>query len=159
MTFISVTRLRVRSLGYLPQFVWRTFQSVRQTRRASGFMGGKVLREAKNVFWTITVWEDERAMNAFRNSGAHRGAMPKLLDWCDEASVVHWNQETSELPTWPEAHRRMVKEGKRSKINHPSPAQVANQISVPQPSRIEGTLRPAQPHRTDSHLSSAPPCR
>ena len=152
MTFISVTRLRVRSLGYLPLFAWRTFQSMRETQRAPGFVGGKVLRDAKNTFWTITAWEDERAMNAFRTSGAHRGAMPKLLDWCDEASVVHWNQETLELPTWPEAHRRMVKEGKLSKVNHPSSAQVANQISVPQLSRIERTLRPAQPHRTDAQL-------
>lgn len=89
MTFISVTRLRVRSLFYVPQFVWRTLQSLRQTERAPGFMGGKVLREARNTFWTITAWEDAAAMNAFRTSGAHRTAMPKLLNWCDEASVVH----------------------------------------------------------------------
>ena len=152
MTFISVTRLRVRSLGYLPQFVWRTLQSMRQTRRAYGFMGGKLLREAKNTFWTVTAWEDEAAMNAFRISGAHRGAMPRLLNWCDEASVVHWNQETLELPTWLEAHRRMVKEGKLSKVNQPSSAQVANQIAVPQPSRIERTLRPAEAHRMESPL-------
>jgi hypothetical protein len=143
MAFISVTRLRVRSLRYLPQFIWRTMQSVRQTERASGFLGGRLLREARNAFWTMTAWEDEAAMNAFRGSGAHRGAMPKLLDWCDEASVAHWNQETPELPTWLEAHRHMVKEGKRSKVNYPSSAQVANHIAVPQLSRIERKLKPA----------------
>jgi hypothetical protein len=146
MAFISVTRLRVRSLRYLPQFIWRTMQSVRQTERASGFLGGRLLRETRNAFWTITVWEDEAAMNAFRGSGAHRVAMPKLLNWCDEASIVHWNQETPELPTWLEAHRRMVNEGKRSKVNYPSSAQVANHIAAPQPSRLEGNLKPAQPH-------------
>ena len=145
MTFISVTRLRVRSLVYLPPFVWRTLQSLRQAERAPGFMCGKLLREAKNAFWTMTAWEDDATMNAFRASGAHRAAMPKLLDWCDEASVVHWNQETLELPTWLEAHRRMVKDGKPSKVHHPSPAQVANQIPAPKPSRIEQTLRPAWP--------------
>jgi hypothetical protein len=50
MTFVSVTRLRVRSLVYLPQFVWRTMQVVRQTERADGFLGGKILREARNAF-------------------------------------------------------------------------------------------------------------
>lgn len=147
MPFISVTRLRVRSLAYLPQFIWRTLQSLRQTQRSPGFIDGKVLREARNAFWTMTAWEDQPAMNAFRTSGAHRAAMPKLLDWCDEASVAHWNQEILDLPTWTEAHRRMVKEGKPSKVNHPSAAQVANQIPAPYPSRIEGTLRPIPPRR------------
>jgi hypothetical protein len=31
-------------------------------------------------------------MRAFMLSGAHQRAMPKLFNWCDEASVVHWNQ-------------------------------------------------------------------
>jgi hypothetical protein len=86
-------------------------------------------------------------MNAFRTSGAHRAAMPKLLDWCDEASVVHWNQEAAALPTWLDAHGRMVEKGKPSKVKHPSAAQVANQIPAPRPSRIEGTLRPIAPRR------------
>jgi hypothetical protein len=60
----------------------------------------------------MTAWEDAAAMNAFRVVGAHRGAMPKLLDWCDEASIVRWDQETSELPPWLEVHRRMVKDGR-----------------------------------------------
>ena len=39
-------------------------------------------------------------MNAFRITLPHRDAMPKLLEWCDEAAVVHWNQEFAELPDW-----------------------------------------------------------
>src|SRR5687768_6400982 len=41
--------------------------------------------------------------------------MSKRFNWCDEASVVHWNQETVELPSWSEAHRRMVKDGRQSR--------------------------------------------
>jgi hypothetical protein len=144
MTFISVTRLRVRSVRYLPQFIWRSLQSVRQTERAAGFVAGKVLREARNAFWTVTAWEDAAAMNAFRIAGAHLRAMPKLLEWCDEASVVHWNQETAELPNWMEAHRRLVAEGKASKVNHPSAEQKAFQIAAPQPGRIVRTMRPVR---------------
>jgi hypothetical protein len=144
MIFISATRLRVRSLLFLPQFVWRTFQSVGQTERSPGFLGGKVLREARNTFWTVTSWNDAEAMNAFRVSGAHRVAMPSLIDWCDEASVVHWLQDTAQLPTWAEAHRRMLAEGRHSKVSHPSPDQLANHIPAPQPGHIEAELKPAK---------------
>jgi hypothetical protein len=143
MVFISVTRLRVRSLIYLPQFLWDTFRSVRQVGCSSGFLGGRLLVNAKNVFWTMTAWKDEAAMNAYRTGGAHRRSMPKLLNWCDEAAVVHWNQENLELPSWEEAHQRMVREGKPSKVNYPSPAQASNHIPAPEPSRIERTLKPA----------------
>ena len=57
--------------------------------------------------------------------------MAKLVNWCDEASVVHWNQESRTLPGWHEAHRRMVTEGRRSKVNHPSSAHEAYKIPPP----------------------------
>ena len=144
MAFISVTRLRVRSFGYLPQFVWETLKAMRQAEHSPGFLGGKLLRNAKNAFWTLTAWTDEAAMNAYRTGGAHRGVMPKLLNWCDEAAVVHWTQESLALPSWQMAHQHMLTQGKPSKVNHPSPAQVRNQIPVPEPSRIERTLKPLQ---------------
>ena len=74
-------------------------------------------------------------MRAFMLSGAHKRAMPKLLNWCDEASVVHWNQETVELPSWSEAHRRMVLDGRQSQVRHPSQAHVAKHIPPPHVSR------------------------
>jgi hypothetical protein len=70
-------------------------------------------------------------MRDFMTSGAHRRAMPKLLDWCDEASIGHWHQETSDLPDWEEAHRRMVIDGRTSKVRHPSADQQARRIPGP----------------------------
>jgi hypothetical protein len=142
MVLISVTRLRVRSFVFLPQFLWNTFKSMRQLERSSGFLGGRLLVNGKNVFWTMTAWKDEAAMNAYRTGGAHRRAMPKLLNWCNEAAVVHWTQESSELPFWHEVQVRMVKEGRPSKVNHPSPTQASNQIPGPEPGHIERMLRP-----------------
>src|SRR6266436_6108887 len=136
MALISVTRLRVRSFIYLPQFFWDTFKSMRQAEHSSGFLGGRLLVNAKNVFWTITAWIDEAAMDAYRTGGAHRRAMPKLLNWCDEAAVVHWTQESSEIPFWKEARQRMAEEGRLSKVNRPSPAQASGHIPAPEASRI-----------------------
>ena len=131
MPLISVTRLRVRSFRYLPLFIFYTLLSARQAKRASGNLGTGLLREANSTFWTRTAWRDEAAMRSFMMTGAHRRVMPKLLDWCDEASVVHWTQEAAELPDWHEAHWRMVNEGRRSKVRHPSPAHLAYDIAEP----------------------------
>jgi heme-degrading monooxygenase HmoA len=116
MPFISLTRLRVRSWRYLPQFIWHALKTGRQAERSAGFVGGKLLREVRNTFWTVTAWEDEAAMRAYRNAGAHRAVMPRLLDWCDEASVAHWSQDSTDIPDWQELHRRMVETGRPSKV-------------------------------------------
>lgn len=131
MAFISVTRLRIRSAFFLPLFFWHTGLSLMQAKRAKGNLQVKVLKDAHRTFWTLTAWEDQSAMRAFMASGSHKTAMPKLMHWCDEASVGHWQQETATLPGWDEAHRRMVTEGRLSKVHHPSVAHLAGQIDAP----------------------------
>lgn len=131
MAFISITRLRVRSFRYLPQFLWFAFLSQRQAKRSPGCFAANVLRDAGNAYWTSTVWENEAAMRAYISSGAHRRVMPKLKDWCDEAYVAHWEQQSTALPDWIEAHRQMKENGRRSKVNNPSPAHLAFEIPKP----------------------------
>jgi hypothetical protein len=75
-------------------------------------------------------------MKAFMRSGAHGAAMKKLLDWCDEAILVHWTQDDTTLPSWDLAHARIQQEGRQSKVNHPSAAHTANQIPRPVSGRI-----------------------
>jgi hypothetical protein len=116
---------------------------VRQAERSTGFLGGRLLVNAKNVFWTMTVWKDEAAMNAYRTARAHRQAMPKLLNWCNEAAVVHWTQDSSEIPFWREVPQRMADGGKLSKVYHPSAVQASAEIPAPKSSRIERILKPA----------------
>jgi len=93
MPLISVTRLRVRSWGYLPQFALQYLKSAKQAERSAGFLGGKLLRNPKNTFWTMTAWKDEPAMNAFRSAGAHGAVMRKLL--------IHMNSELKKLAANP----------------------------------------------------------
>ena len=61
----------------------------------------------------------------------HGPAMRKLLEWCDEASLVHWTQDGPDLPAWDEAHRRLEAEGHPSKVHHPSPAHTAHKFPPP----------------------------
>ncbi len=142
MPFISATRLRIRSFRFMPAFILHTFRSSRQLVKAPGFLNGKTLVDRKLVFWTLTSWADEASMRAYRNSGAHKAAMPKLQYWCDEASVAHWQQETAGLPTWPDTHQQMLK-GRISKVRHPSPDHLSMQIAAPRyPSKMEGSFKP-----------------
>src|SRR6266436_8977095 len=110
MALVSITRLRLRSWRFLPMFVWYVLRSARQAARAEGNLAAKLLRERRNTFWTSTNWTGEVAMRKFMTSGAHGKAMRKLAEWCDEAAVVHWTQESAELPTWPEAYPAPAKE-------------------------------------------------
>jgi len=64
-------------------------------------------------------------------SGSHRRAMPKLMEFCDEASVGRWNQDDDTPPMWGDVHRRMQDQGRPSKVKYPSAAHVAFQIPVP----------------------------
>jgi hypothetical protein len=130
-TFVSVTRLRLRSIRYLPAFLWMSLLSLLQAKRAPGNLKVKLVKDANLTFWTLTAWEKETMMRSYIKAGSHRQAMSKLVEWCDEAAIVHWYQETSELPNLKEAHRRMQIEGRLSKVNHPSSAQILNQIPTP----------------------------
>lgn len=131
MKLISITRLRLVSIRYLPCFMWIAWRSAQQAKRAAGNLQTKLVWDANLTFWTLTAWESETAMRSFMTTGDHRRAMPKLLNWCDEAAVVHWHQETDELPSLLEAHRRMVSEGRISRVNHPSADHLARHIAAP----------------------------
>jgi hypothetical protein len=131
MPLVSITRLRLRSWRYVPGQLWYALLSSHQAKAAPGNLAVRVLRQANNTFWTCTVWTDEAAMRTFMMSGAHRRAMPRLIEWCNEASVAHYQQETAEPPPWPEACRRMQAEGRPSKVRHPSEAHKRFDIPAP----------------------------
>ena len=131
MPVVSVTRLRVRSWCYLVPFLFFALRSSRQAKGSAGNLGISLLRDANLAFWTRTMWTNEEAMKSFMLSGSHRQVMPHLLDWCDEAALVHWTQESDVAPDWNEAHQRIQQEGRRSKVRHPSPAH--DRYEIPKP--------------------------
>ena len=128
---VSITRLRLRSWRFVPAFLWYAVRSRMQAMRAEGNRGAEVLREPGNIFWTATMWESEAAVKQYMIAQPHGEAMRRLLNWCNEASVARWTQESPTLPNWKEAHRRMVAEGRRSKVLFPSPAQERFEIPAP----------------------------
>jgi heme-degrading monooxygenase HmoA len=142
MAFISITRLRLRSVRFLPFFAVYAQRSIQQVRRAEGFTGGSLLADRSWTFWTMTAWDSQESMRRYMASGAHGAAMPHLMDWCDEASVVHWVREEEGLPGWAEADRRMRESGRISKVRHPSPNHASLQYREPRMT-TGGPIRPA----------------
>jgi hypothetical protein len=116
---------------HLLPFFWYTYQSGKQLTTKSTFIKGKTLLDQKLTFWTMTLWNSDVDMKAYRNTDSHKKAMPKLQHWCDEASIVHWQQQTDEFPTWVEAHQRMEVEGRLSKVRNPSADHLAFKIPAP----------------------------
>jgi hypothetical protein len=131
MPLISVTRLRLRSWWILPLFNLRALQSALQARKAPGNLAISLLRDADHTFWARTVWRDESAMRSFMLSGAHRRAMSRISSWCNEAATVHWTQDSAEPPSWQEAHRRLLEQGRPTKTSVQSDSQ--RQFAFPSP--------------------------
>ncbi len=134
MAFVSITRLRVRSLRFMPGFLLHTLGTRRQVARAAGFQGGSLLADRARTFWTMTVWDDAASMRAYVGAGSHRVAMPRLLRWCDEASLVHWElpeAPPAAWPSWSDAAARMRRDGRPSKVLNPSPDHAALGFRAP----------------------------
>jgi hypothetical protein len=140
MPVVSITRLRVRRWWYLPRFFLDSFRAARQAASSDGNLHVALLRDRRRVFWTATSWRDEASIKAFMHAAPHGPVMRKLLDWCDEASLVHWTQEAADLPGWPEAHLRLMSQGRPSKVNHPTDAHKSLKFPAP-PTRASAQTR------------------
>ncbi len=146
MAFVSITRLRIRALRFLPAFFLHTMRTQSQLRQARGFLAGVLLPDRRWTFWTMTVWDSQEDMRAYMMNGAHKAAMPRLLNWCDEASVAHWEQPDARLPSWEEADARMRQSGRTSKVRHPSPDHAAMTFAAPR-IKAGASIRPAMERR------------
>jgi len=141
MPFISVTRLKVRSIFYLPGFLKANNASVKALMSIPGYIDGRELIDKGLVFWTVTAWQAEKAMKEFRNGEAHPLAMQKLPGWCNEAAYVHWVQDTATLPDNQTMYGRLMADGKLTKVRHPSPSQLNKDYPPVKWTKIEQSLK------------------
>lgn len=141
MPFVSVTRLRVKSILYLIPFMRANEASIKELKQSKGLLKGKELIDKKLTFWTITIWENDASMKLFRGSASHRKAMQQLPKWCNEASYHHWNQEDNEFPSWKTISEKLYAEGNLSKVKNPSKAQATNQFPSIKWTKTERNLK------------------
>jgi hypothetical protein len=144
MASVFITRLRLRSVFFLPRFAWMNEGVVRQIVHSPGFREGRLLLDAHLVLWTMTSWDSESGMCSFRDQGAHRRAMPKLAGWCVEASAAVF-PDRADLPTWDEAHAHLVSNGRATRVRNPSSNHAGLQFQPIRWRRIERRLVPSLP--------------
>ena len=143
MYFISATRLRVRSIFFLFGFIRANEASVKVLIKTPGFVAGKELTDKGLTFWTVTIWQDETSMKTFRNSVPHRKAMQALPHWCNEASYTHWIQEEEFIPDWNTIYKKMMVEGKTTRVRKPSARQLEKNYPPPKWKKFERPLKPS----------------
>jgi hypothetical protein len=81
-------------------------------------------------FWTLTFWENESALKAYRDILMRGKVMPRARHWFDENSAAHWEQESMEMPGWEDAASLLKVHGHLSEVDHPSESQKSGQIDI-----------------------------
>jgi hypothetical protein len=128
MAIISVTRLRLRSVLFLPSFLWYTRRSVQQAQRTPGNLGVRIRRTKGLVFWTLAMWRDNQAIRAFVPASPHREAVRNLPHWCDEAAFADWEQDKTDWPSWEIAQEKLATTARLVSVLYPSEKQKAGRI-------------------------------
>ena len=88
----------------------------RQLARAKGLVGYSMLgRPWAREYWTLSVWEDETALQVFVAEHPHVDIMSAIAPDMGTTRFVRWQVPGSALPPgWPEALRRIEDAGRSS---------------------------------------------
>jgi len=130
---IVITRLRISDPRYRRKFLKAAGAVIRQAKKAPGNLGTGVFPDANDVYWTRTAWTDRAAMSAFMSAEPHRSTMADTDEWCDEATVVDWEQDHTQFPDWQTAFDLLVEQGRVIPLAQPSPNHETRAFNPPVP--------------------------
>lgn len=143
MAVAVVTRTVMARHRNLAPFAWESLRVGMQARQCSGYLAGSLAITGGLALWTMTLWQDGRSMGAFRDSGAHAAAMPKLAPWAKEVSVAGWRVAPEHRPGWEEALERFVENVRFPRVDNPHDRQLAQVVEVPRRALVQAPLAPA----------------
>ena len=109
---VMASRLEVRSLADVPRFFWKSLAAWRQVRTAPGALGASLIAQPlKRTFWTLSAWEDKRALYTYAKTEPHRSIMTGLRSTTRGSVFTFWELPASELPLdWADARRRLAEQ-------------------------------------------------
>ena len=131
MAVIVFTRLRLKDAALTDEFFADAVAAIEQAQQAEGNLGTDALADAGNAWWTVTAWQERRQMLTYVSTDPHRSIVSHLDRFCDEATFVDWEQESTELPDWQTGWRRLVDGGTAGQLSQPSPAHQTRDFPAP----------------------------
>src|SRR3954464_7262997 len=91
--------LPLRSYRKIPQFFLYSFQIQAQLRQTTGVIGYSLrARPLSRKFWTLSVWENERALMDFVARIPHAESMKALAAHMGTTKFARWSMPGSEFP-------------------------------------------------------------
>jgi len=103
------TFIELGSIRSLPRFEWYTQRVHRLLGRTPGLIGYSFRGQFPLRYWTLSAWENGRALNGFVKAGKHRTAMTSLLPSMRDFGQAHWNVTGAALPlNWADGLQRLT---------------------------------------------------
>ena len=105
-----VTYFLLKRFRDMPRFNLYTKRVQRQLAESGGLLGYAVgAKPWRKQFWTLSVWEDERALRKFVHSGIHKGVMIVLQDDMADFANRAWTVRGSHVPpAWETALKHLA---------------------------------------------------
>ncbi len=129
MVVVSGTRIQARKWRAL-SLLRASMKAARQAEAAPGFIGGALLKDRKRAYWTVTVWQDEPSLQAYRDDGAHAGMMKQIRDVATAFVSARWNSDHEIVPGWKEVHDNLRATGRWLSFEGEAPDKVPAPIST-----------------------------
>lgn len=105
---VLLSYLPLRKYSKIPTFLRYTLQVQGQLRRTAGATGYSMRAKAlSRKFWTLSVWESERALMDFVLNLPHGDVMKSLAPHMGATKFTRWKLPGSAVPpNWDDAVRR-----------------------------------------------------
>ena len=94
-----VSYFRLKGLRIMPRFLWNSLRIERQLLASQGLLGHSSGARLKSLeFWSITVWEDEEALQRFVHARPHTGIMQTMRVHVARSEFIRWKVAEAGVP-------------------------------------------------------------
>lgn len=107
LSYLPLKRYRM-----IPRFIKYTSEIERQLSESRGLIGYSLQAQLlSRKFWTLSVWEDEKALMEFVVKSPHGPVMQSLLPHMAATKFTQWKIKGADMPPgWKEAKQYMAAE-------------------------------------------------
>ena len=97
-----VSYFRLKGYGAMPEFLWNTLRVGRQLSRSEGLVCYSTgARFGSLEFWSVSVWEDGRALGGFVRASPHSEIMQAMRPHVERSEFVSWGVDGASVPPDP----------------------------------------------------------